>query len=272
MSPSESPAAAGPPTDELEPLWQAAVAAWPAIPLPRERFIEHVLGHGEAGALPGVEHAGDVLLACACAAGLQRAFEALEPLLVTAVARATARIDASAGFRDLVAQDLRTRLLVGDRPKIAEYAGRAPLASWLKTAAVRAALNLRRARGDRAHDSIPEGLMVAVAPEKDLVRGKYRGAFEDAVRMALAELPERERALLGASVGEGLGVDALGARFGVGRSTAARWLIAARELLARETRRVLLERLGLTPSELDSVAGELRSQIDVSVVRLLAVR
>jgi len=240
----------------LEALWEAARSAWPAIALPRERFGAYVARHMEADRLPESERAGDLYLACACAAGIPRALEAFDTLLATAVARGVARIDSSHGFKDLVAQDLRTRLLVGESPKIADYAGRAPLASWLKTAAVRAALNHRRAKGDQS----------------ELIRAKYREAFEDALRVALAELPEKERTLLSLSVGGGLGIDALAEKFGVGRSTAARWLIAARELLTRETRRVLLDRLGVTPSELDSVAGEVRGDIDVSIVRLLAPR
>jgi RNA polymerase sigma-70 factor (ECF subfamily) len=256
----------------LEALWEAARSAWPAIALPRERFGAYVARHMEADRLPESERAGDLYLACACAAGIPRALEAFDTLLATAVARGVARIDSSHGFKDLVAQDLRTRLLVGESPKIADYAGRAPLASWLKTAAVRAALNLRRAKGDQAHDSIPAGLAGAAGPESELIRAKYREAFEDALRVALAELPEKERTLLSLSVGGGLGIDALAEKFGVGRSTAARWLIAARELLTRETRRVLLDRLGVTPSELDSVAGEVRGDIDVSIVRLLAPR
>ena len=161
---------------------------------------------------------------------------------------------------------------MGDPPKITDYAGRAPLASWLKTAAVRAALNLRRAKGDQAHESLSAALVAGSGPDVALVRAKYRGELEAALQAALEALPERERTLLTLSVRDGMSIDALAEKFNVGRSSAARWLVAARELLTRETRRMLMERLGLTPSELDSVAVEVRSEVHVSIVRLLARR
>src|SRR5262249_41097880 len=148
-------------------------------------------------------------------------------------------------------------------------AGRAALGSWLKTAAVRTALNLRRAKGDQAHDEVPSQLLGPTEPELDLVRARYRTDFEDALREALKSLPERDRAMLHGSVGGGKSIDELGALYGVSRAPAARWLAAAREALAVETRRRLATRLRLTPTELDSVAAVVRSQIDVSIVRLL---
>jgi RNA polymerase sigma-70 factor (ECF subfamily) len=254
--------------DDLAGLLQAGKAAWPDLDVSLSELAEYLAGH-EAGWMPPLERAGDVYLACGCALRKPRALESLDGLLRATVARAVSRIDASPSFADLVAQDLRARLLVGDRPKISEYAGRAALGSWLKTAAVRAALNLRRAKGDQAHEEVPSQLLGPTEPELDLVRARYRTDFEEAVREALKALPDRDRALLQASVGGGKSIDELGALYGVGRSTAARWLVAAREALAAETRRRLIERLRLTPAELDSVAAVVRSQIDVSIVRLL---
>jgi RNA polymerase sigma-70 factor (ECF subfamily) len=271
MSSAQTPPA--PPSGEgLQAFWAAALDAWPALALPQATFFAYVTRCSEGGERPDVKRASDLYLACACAARIPRALDAFDRVLATAVARGVMRIDPSPAFRDLVAQDLRTRLLIGEPPKIIDYAGRASLASWLKTAAVRAALNLRRARGDQPHDSLPSALVAAAGPDIALVRAKYKAAFEDALRAALAVLPERQRILLTLSLGEGMSIDALAAKFGVGRSTAARWLIAARELLTQETRRILLARLGLTPSELDSVAADVRSDVDVSIVRLLEER
>jgi RNA polymerase sigma-70 factor (ECF subfamily) len=268
---SRAAASPTPPSDDaFRALWLAAQSVWPSFGLSLERFALYLSRHAQDGPLPAPERAGDVYLACACAERVPAAIGAFEQVLAAAVGRAVARIDSSRGFVDLVSQDLRTRLLMGDPPKITDYAGRAPFASWLKTAAVRAALNLRRARGDQAHDSLPAGLVAMNAPDIELIRAKYRTEFQDALRSALAALPERERTLLALSVGEGMSIDQLAEKYAVGRSTAARWLVAARDLLQRETRRVLMDRLGLTPSELDSVAAEVRSEVDVSIVRLLA--
>jgi len=259
-----------PPSDgSFAALWTAARSAWPDFDVAAEDFARYLARHAGDGALRSPERAGDLYLACSCARGLPRALDAFERILQASVARAVARIDRSRSFADLVTQDLRSRLLMGDPPKIVDYAGRAPLASWLKTAAVRSALNLMRAKGDQRHDSLPSGLIAEGEPELALVRAKYRPEFEDALRTALSSLPERDRAVLCSSVRDGRSIDEIAEMHGVGRSTAARWLIAARERLTAETRRTLQERLGLTPSELDSVAAAVRSEVDVSIVRLL---
>jgi RNA polymerase sigma-70 factor (ECF subfamily) len=252
----------------MESLWHAGRAEWPNIDVSYEAFAAQVARHAD-GEPPSPERAGDVYLACAVALRAPRAAEAFDRVLTSSVARAVARIDGSRAFVDLVAQELRARLLLGDPPKIADYAGRAPLAHWLKTAAVRTALNARRAKGDRAHDSVASGLVGRQEIELDLVRDRYRAEFEEAVRVALRALPPRERAILCGNVRDGLSIDKLGEAFGVSRATAARWLASARETLAQETRRVLLERLRVTPAELDSVAAVVRSRVDVSLGRLL---
>jgi RNA polymerase sigma-70 factor (ECF subfamily) len=69
--------------------------------------------------------------------------------------------------------------------------------------------------------------------------------------------------------GAGLGIDRIGALLNVHRATAARWIRAASDAVRGETRRLLHERLGLKASELDSLAGLVRSQIHLSLGRLL---
>ena len=53
------------------------------------------------------------------------------------------------------------------------------------------------------------------------------------------------------------------------RATAARWIVSAREALVDETKRQLRGRLGVSGAELDSLLGLVRSQIHVSLNRLL---
>jgi RNA polymerase sigma-70 factor (ECF subfamily) len=186
------------------------------------------------------------------------------------VTRAVARIDASPAFAALVAQELRTRLLVGERPRIAEYAGRGPLAGWLRTAAVRIALNLRRGTAERRHDALSSKLHAVVSePEVAMLRERYRDDFEASLRAALAGLPSRERALLGLSVRDGLTSEAIASLYKVSRATAKRMLARARDLLLEETKRELQGRIRLTTSEFHSVARVVCDDLDVSVVKLL---
>ena len=79
----------------------------------------------------------------------------------------------------------------------------------------------------------------------------------------------RERAVLCLNVRDGLSIDKLAAVYGVGRSTVARWLSAAREIVERETRSELVSRLKLSPSAFESLAAEVQSNLDVSLVGLL---
>ena len=58
----------------------------------------------------------------------------------------------------------------------------------------------------------------------------------------------------------------------VSRATVARWLAAAREALHDETRRELLGHLRVSPSELDSIAALVRSQVELSLAGLVAGR
>jgi RNA polymerase sigma-70 factor (ECF subfamily) len=258
----------------LADLWRAARAAWPDLYVDTEDFASYVTEHagqeGQGGkGLPSVERAGDLYLACACGRGQPRALAALEPLLVAAATRAAARIDRSRAFVDLVAQDVRALLLVGTPPKILDYAGRAPLESWLRTVAIRAALQHRRTKSDQPHDEIPCDLVASGAADLDLVRAKYRVEFEDAVRAALALLDASEREYLLLALRDGLTVDQISAQKGMSRATAARRVAAARDRIAAETRRLLHERLRLTPSELASIAALVGPDLHVSIVRLL---
>ena len=86
---------------------------------------------------------------------------------------------------------------------------------------------------------------------------------------AIRELEPRDRLLLKYHYLDGLTVDRIGALYTVHRATAARWIAAAREMLATRTQRILLEKLRVTPSELRSIARLVESQLDLSMRRLL---
>jgi RNA polymerase sigma-70 factor (ECF subfamily) len=132
-------------------------------------------------------------------------------------------------------------------------------------------LNLRRGRDERAHAPLASGLGdEGRGLEIELLRARYVGDFEEAVRAALARLPTRQRVVLSLNVCEGTSCDGIAAVYRVGRSTAKRWLASAREELARETKLELQRRLGLSSSEYESLAAGVRSAVHVSLARLLA--
>ena len=252
-------------------MLSAGRAAWPAIALDADAFAAHLEAHTQRGNAIPLEHAGDFYLTCACALGVPEATRALDDIVKRGLVRAVARVDARAAFVDDALQALRVKLLTGDRPKIATYSGKSSLRRWLGTAAMRTALNMRRDRERDDHDALTSavGAHVARGPELSYVRENYREYFAAALRIALAELTERERALVRLNVVERLGVDRLSRVYGCGRSTVARWLATAREKLLASIRVQLKEKLGVTDSEIESLAGALRSDLDVSIARLL---
>ena len=68
---------------------------------------------------------------------------------------------------------------------------------------------------------------------------------------------------------EGLSIDEIGALFKVHRSTVARWIAGARQAVLAGARLRLRDELGLSAGEFDSLAGVVRSQLDLSVAKIL---
>jgi RNA polymerase sigma-70 factor (ECF subfamily) len=97
------------------------------------------------------------------------------------------------------------------------------------------------------------------------LKGHYRPAFEKAFSEAFRELTVQERNVLRLHFLDGLNIDRIGTLFQVHRSTAARWLASARERLMEETRKKAQVALGISPVELDSLLGLVRSQLGVSL-------
>jgi len=220
-------------------------------------------------------HVADLRLACACATGDPAALERFDTLLAREVDAAAASVRAPAGLADEVKQRLREQLLVGDGekgPGIGEYAGRGGLRSFLRITSVRECLRvLKRQRREVGMDNDDLARMVpAMDPELERLKATYRGEFAACFAAALAALDARERTLLRLHALEHLSIDQIGAFYGVHRATAARWLERARLQVAEHTEQLLAERLTLSTAEVASVIRLVRSQLDVTLERLLA--
>jgi RNA polymerase sigma-70 factor (ECF subfamily) len=270
---NQSPAAQA----ALAELYRRGSEAWPGVPLDAEAFARHVVARASDGELPAVERAGDVYIACACAFGEAAALQAFDRAFRDEIRRAVARLDPSPDFAEDVAQAVTERLLVRDEdatpPRIAEYAGRASLRGYLGSVAKRTALNMRRNKGDQAHDALSSGTgdaAIAVGPEMALLKARYKREFEAAIRAGMGRLPPRDRTLLLLHLVDGVTLPRLAMMQNVSRATVARWLASAREALHAETRRELLGRLRLSPSELESVTALVRSQLELSLAASLS--
>ena len=252
----------------MDPLLSRAAAAWPSIHLNPGVFEAHVRARGAPAAL----ELEDLYLACACLHRDARALQLLDAQVLPRVDAVVRRYDASDAFVDEVRQALREKLFLPP-PRIAEYQGHGPLVAWLRAAAARTALNALRPeqRHPRAEVDELEALPHA-APDLDLLllKGRHRAAFRAAFHKALAALPTRERTALKLNALEGMSLEKIGAMYGKDKSTVSRWLAQAHQALFEHTLAQLKEELGLGSQEAESLVAALKSQLESSLLELVA--
>src|SRR6185436_17482668 len=115
--------------------------------------------------------------------------------------------------------------------KIRDYRGGGALASWVRTAAVRTALNLRRrAKADPetgASSASSAPFEQLFDPEVALLRQRYMPEIDAALRQAIAALDPKERLLLHFYYVDGLTLAKIAGLERVGTSTVFRRLNAA---------------------------------------------
>jgi RNA polymerase sigma-70 factor (ECF subfamily) len=216
----------------------------------------------------------DLYLACACARGDELALKRLQEAWTRTIAPALLRMDRSGVLADETRQQLWQKLFTRDThdPRITEYAGRGSLLGWLRVAAMRTALNLRRKDQSRPREdggSLDALASPGVDLELDYIQVRYRSEFRQAFRAAVDSLTPRQRSLLRFQVIDGLTVDDLGKVYRVHRATAARWVAEARETLLDATCRAISGKLGLKPAELESIMRGMQSRLDVSLTGFL---
>lgn len=260
----------------LGTLHEVGRSAWPDIDLSAELFVRHLATHLGAAKVPETaltgSHVADLFVAAASAAGDARAVTAIMEHHFPQLRVALQYLGSTSATADDVKAQMLEQLFVGrdgGRPKIAGYSGRGELRSWLRSFAVRTAMKLR-GRRENAYEEVPEDLASPGAdPELAHLKSLYGDAFNAAVTQAVGDLSPRDRTLLRYSALDGLGIDELARLYRVHRATAARWLTAARAALFDDTRTRLMAQLGIEASELDSIIRLVRSQLDVSLRRLL---
>jgi len=256
-------------------VWEAGRATWPDVHLERVAIQRHLARLASAGhaCASGPRHSADLFLACACALGERHALAAFERAILP---RAIARL-AKSGFPaqklQEVVPELIPKLLVGSagaEPRIATYAGRGPLVSWVCAAALRLAIDQsRREQRPLKQRGPAPAPATAPDPESEHLRAMVGCEVKSAFERAFAALSQRERNVLRLHFLDGLNVDRIGAVYCVHRSTAARWLSQTRARLLEATRDGLSKQLRLSAEEVDSLILGVPSRIDLSISRLL---
>jgi RNA polymerase sigma-70 factor, ECF subfamily len=260
-------------SSEVDTWCEAGRARWPRVTVASAQLAAHLARHGIDASTPHA-HAEDLYLASACTVGDAAALAAFDAELVPVMRAAVRRLQNAEDFVDEVVQVIRERVLVAPAdgvPRIADYSGQGALRSWVRVVAMRIALNMLR---DRRRDVLvgDDRLFETIAAEHGHggSAARYREAATDALRAAFTALSPRDRNLLRMHHLHGLTVDELAPTLGVHRATVARWIAAARDQLLAETRTGLVTRLDIGASTIDSILEGIASEVDVSVVRLLA--
>jgi RNA polymerase sigma-70 factor, ECF subfamily len=247
-----------PPDDPIERCLQA----WPGVP--REALRAHLEAAKGAGS-----HLDEVALAFAAAREDPGALAVLERGPLAAARLTIRRVDPGDRFADDVLQIVRVKLLLahGERPPgLLGYSGKGPLRRWVEAIALSEAVKYRR-RGPEAPaaDETMEELLSSVDVELSVARKKDLAHFKAAFTSAWTALEPRDRNLLRLTVMDNVGVESLGRMHGVHASTAARWVIAARERLRAGAREALRQRLGLATFDMESLLRGLESSAPLSV-------
>jgi len=262
----------------LANAYAAGCAAWPRIEVDPARYVRHlaaVLDETDPEIVQTLRslQVGDLYLACACVYGNSTAISTLERDFIANLEAPLRSTGLDAHGADEVKQRVREFVLVGAHgiPGVANYRGRGQLRSWLRAVALRQAMGEFRGRrpasgGDEVLQAIP-----AIAENAELAPWKeqYADAFRIAFEQAIAALDERQRNLLRQHHIDRLSIDALATLYRIHRATAARWVAAARSALVAGVRERVVQQLAISGSDLDSALRLVRSQLDVSIHRLL---
>lgn len=255
----------------LDEMLEEAHAEWPRLAGPDADFVAFVAARVRGAPLDALArmHARDLYLAFACSARIAGAVEAFDAehgaTLVDLLCRRGVHVTTATEIK----QQLYTRLFVGDGTtpaKIDTYGGRGRLSAWVRVAAVRDFLNLRRGR--QREVGLDEAMLATVAggnddPELELLKSTYREEFKTAFAAAVAALSPRQRNLMRQHLIDGLSVDNLAALYRVHRTTVGRWLASAQERLFERTRQDLMRRLRLGRDEIESVMRLIRSRAEL---------
>jgi RNA polymerase sigma-70 factor (ECF subfamily) len=257
----------------LELALGRAEAAFPDVSLGREAFVAHLARWlpPDRPARLGLDtlHVEELYVTCAAAAGLPGAIAAIEARYFDKARAALARNPGMASVADEALQRVREALFVGTAkrpPKIGEYSGRGDLGRWIRTTAMRTAMDLLSpvreiAVSDEAISRFP---LPDDDPAIELMKREYGASFKQALHEALAELPRQTRHELRLYYVEGRGVEQIGAMYGIAASTVSRRLDKARRLLRERTRAALARHLRVGDDELDSILRMIATRLDVS--------
>lgn len=258
--------------DVIEKAYAAGRWDWPDFKRPQLSDYACHVQELRTSAKDLERYGSDLYLALGSGMGDPQALRALREKHFPALEDVMAR----SGFGEVERQDVLQQtmlyLCAGEAPRMLTYAARASLASWLRITTLRFAINMRPRKGPGQVGSSDLALERAVVnehdPELQVAIEHARPAFQTALQASIGALPERDKTLLRLCFLDGLTIDAIGSMYGVHRATAARWISEIRRGILSDVRSKLSRELGLGASEFESLAFLIRSQLQLSLIRV----
>lgn len=260
----------------LEERVLQAQQAWPQLGVEPLAFAAHLGRRCPPSRLP-TAHIEDLYLAFGCCVGDPTAQRLVDERWLLRVGKELSTKRPFTAVADDAIAILREKLLFGangQKPKLAEFAGEGSLLALIRAAALRTAMNVKRAQlsSDQVEVVDESVTLLDGDPEMAFLKSSYRAPFSRAFRQALASLPDERVNVLRLNLLDGLNIEKIGVLYQCHRSTIARWIAEARQTLLTQTRLALAQELNLGPQEFDSVVRLLRSQLDVSLRKALEER
>jgi RNA polymerase sigma-70 factor, ECF subfamily len=257
------------PSQHIAAAFDRAAHRWPDVTLDRHTFAEYV-AHLAINSEVLDAHAEDLFLVAGCLVGHPRALAHLDAVYLSRVSHYVGRIGRTSDFHEDVAQQLREKLLTSTSPKLASYAGRGPLADWIRAATVRTALNLARPDRRNVLAGLPaELLRTGDCWDARTLDLRHRADFQRALEAAFAALAPRERTLVRLHFADRVGIDRLGLMYGVHRATIARRIVRLRRQMFEHVASCLGTQLGWNESTVHSVYRIFSGDLHLSITRLL---
>lgn len=252
----------------FETSYAAARSTYPRVDLSIASFERAMSARLGSGLKAEELDAAGVYLTAACLEQLPTALTVLDEEILPAV-RSSLQQRVGAAVVDDVLQQVRVRLLLGEAPKLALYAGRGPLQGFVRAVASNLLASLQSGEKFTESDDVLALVPDAADVEAGLIRADQQAQFKEAFRDAVLRLTSRERSLLRMNLLDGLSIDEICPMYGTHRSSVARWLADARQTLGRYTREALAQRLKLSDPEVESLMTSVQSRFDLSLSRAL---
>jgi RNA polymerase sigma-70 factor (ECF subfamily) len=203
----------------------------------------------------GSDRADDLALVRRCLGGDEEAWRRLVQLHRQGMIDLALRILPGADAADVVDAVIAD---VWERRKLARFAGRSALATWLGAVTINASLNAKRSSASRSQTMVTTAAVPDVAAPRRVDRDD--ASLARTLKDAIAVLPPAAKLLVLMYYEQGLTLDQAATLLKRSKSTLSRALQQARDRIRAEAERLAGERLGTTLTALR--AGADLSELD----------